>query len=241
MATQSNHPNNIEPNLTAEQEAMLAQEQKVKKTQRTMAWCLITAAAVLIIILIYIFAIRRPGIEAADKAIGQADTSLALGQDSLALAQYKQVADNYGYDAGNRAALDAAILLYQQASDMSDKAQRDEKLNEAIKYCSKYDATESVIGAAAQSLEGDCYVNLGQYEQAIACYEKAIKTSDKNPYYTPLFMMKEATVQRELKNYKAEAAIYQQIVDEYPSYGQMYGIDMQKYLDRANAQAESAK
>lgn len=237
MANENKKPITTDPILAAEQESVFAEEQSTKRNQKALAWGVIATAAIVIVVLIYVFAIRRPGIEAGNQAIGQADTSLSMGQDSLALAQYKQVADNYGYDAGNRAALNAAILLYQQAAQSNDKADRDAKLNEALTYCAKYSATESVIGAAARSLEGDCYVNLGQYEKAIGCYEQAIKTSDKNPYYTPTFMMKEATVQRALKNYAAEAAIYEQIISEYPGYGQGYGIDVEKYLDRAKANA----
>ena len=48
-----------------------------------------------------------------------------------------------------------------------------------------YDATESIIGAAAKSLEGDCYVNLKQYPQAIECYKSAVKISDNNPTTHP--------------------------------------------------------
>ena len=76
-------------------------------------WGIVAVLAVICLILVWIYAVRRPGIEAADNAVGQADLTLNLGNDSLALVQYKQVADDYGYEAGNRAALNAAILLYK--------------------------------------------------------------------------------------------------------------------------------
>ncbi|MDE5689935.1 MAG: hypothetical protein K2I38_04490, partial [Duncaniella sp.] len=60
-----------------------------------------------------------------------------------------------------------------------------------------------------------------------------VKISDNNPHYTPAFLLKEATVLREQKDYKAEAAVYEQIVKEYPNYGAEIGVDMQKYLERA--------
>lgn len=112
---------NQDPSSLARQESeeALAQEQKTARTQKILMWVIIAASAIIILILIYIFAIRQPGIQAADNAIGQADMSNNLGQDSVALVQYKQVADNYGYDAGNRAALNAAIILYQQAQNDS--------------------------------------------------------------------------------------------------------------------------
>lgn len=230
---------NQDPEFLARQESeeALANEQKTKRTQKTLMWVMVALSAIIILVIIYIFAIREPGIQASNNAIGQADTSLSLGQDSIALAQYQQVADNYGYDAGNRAALSAAIILYRQAQ--ADTVGRDAKLNEAIKYLKQYDTKESIIGASSRSLMGDCYVNLGNLIEGRKCFAEAAKLSDNNPAYTPFFMMKEATVDRELGDYAAEAAIYQQIVDRYPSYGAAQGIDLEKYLKRAQAQAEA--
>ena len=131
-------------------------EQKVQDNQKKIMWGIVAVLAVICLILVWIYAVRRPGIEAADNAVGQADLTLNLGNDSLALVQYKQVADDYGYEAGNRAALNAAILLY-----------KDKKYEEAITYLKKYSPNESLIGASSQSLMGDCYVNLKEYDKAI--------------------------------------------------------------------------
>lgn len=169
---------------------------------------------------------RNPGIRNANDAIGQADLTMIMGNDSLALQQYQAVANDYGYDAGNRANLQAAILLYQKGD-----------YEQALKYIKEYNPQEEVIGAAALSLEGDCYVNLKQYPEAIECYKKAVSRSDNNPYYTPVFMVKEANVYRELKDYKAEAAIYRELTEKYPNYGDMMNTDMEKYLRRAEMQA----
>lgn len=49
--------------------------------------------------------------------------------------------------------------------------------------------------------------------------------------------MKEATVQRELKNYTTEAELYQQILSDYPEYQAATQIDIEKFLARAKAQA----
>ncbi len=201
-------------------------EQKVQNNQKTIMWACVAVVAGVCAVLIYVYGIRRPGIESANNAIGQADLTMAMGNDSLALQQYQQVADEYGYEAGNRAQLNAAILLYQQG-----------KYQEAINYLKNYSANESIIGASSKALEGDCYVNLKNYNEAIDCYREAAKISDKNPSYTPYFLMKEATVQRELKNYKAEADLYRTIRDEYPEYAAMQQIDFEKYIARAEAQA----
>lgn len=228
---------NQDPDFLArnESEEALAKEQKAARLQKTIMWVIIAASALIILVIIYIFAVREPGIQAADNAIGQADMTNSLGQDSVALAQYRQVADNYGYDAGNRAALNAAIILYQQAQN--DTVGRAAKLEEAISYLKKYEPRESVIGASSRSLMGDCYVNLGNLQEGRKCFAEAVKLSDNNPAYTPFFMIKEANVDRALGDYAAEAALYQAILDRFPAYGAEQGLDIEKYLKRAQASA----
>lgn len=201
--------------------------EKVQNNPKIIIWSCVGVAAVVAIILLYVYAIRQPGQAAANQALGQADMELLMGNDSIALAKYQQVADDHGYDAGNLANLNAAILLYKQ-----------KKYEDAIQHLQKFSSSESIIGASAKSLEGDCYVNLQKYPEAIECYKAAVKISDNNPHYTPAFLLKEATVYREMKDYKAEAAAYQEIMNDYPSYGTEIGMDIQKYLDRANAAAE---
>lgn len=200
--------------------------QQVQKNSSAIMWACIILAAVVVAVLVYIYAIRQPGIQKANDAIGQADLTAVMGNDSLALKQYQAVADDFGYEAGNRAALNAAIILYQQG-----------KYQEALQYVSRYSSRESVIGAAALSLEGDCYVNLGEYQKALDCFRNAVSKSDNNPYYTPTFLLKEANVYRELKDYKSEAACYRQIIDNYPAYGTQMRLDIEKYLRRAELQA----
>lgn len=201
--------------------------EKVQSNPKVIVWGCIAVAAVVAVILIYVYAIRQPGQNAANNALGQADVELLMGNDSVALAKYKQVAAGHGYDAGNLANLNAAILLYKEG-----------KYEEAISYLKNYSASESVIGASAKSLEGDCYVNLKQYPQAIDCFKQAVKISDNNPHYTPAFLLKEATVLREQKDFKAEAAIYEQILKDYPTYGSEIGVDIKKYLERAQDAAK---
>lgn len=201
------------------------EQAEVFKGQKALTRALLAIAAIAVIVVVYIYAFRNPGVQSANEAIAQADITLAQGNDSLALVQYQQVADNEGYDAANRAALQAAILLY----DKKD-------YNGALEYLNKFSANESLVGAAAKSLEGDCYVNLQQYDKAVSCFDKAASISDDNALYTPLFLMKKATVLRELKNYADEAATYERIKNDYPEYTAAYRIDINKYIERAKAQ-----
>lgn len=200
-------------------------EQKVEGNQKLISWILIAVAAVTVLVIVYIFLIREPAIKAADEAVSQADITLIQGNDSLALAQYKQVADEYGYEASNRAALQTAILYYKK---------KDYK--QALEYVKKYDQKETVVGAASLALEGDCYVNLGQLDDALAAFKKAVKASDNNPLYTPLFLIKEANVLRAQNKTEEELKVYETIQEEYPEFGPAYNYDIQKYIERCKAQ-----
>ena len=226
----NNKPNNeqIHTSIDEVNDTLTGIGEKVQSNPKIIVWSCVAVAVIVAAVLIYVYAIRQPGQNAANNAIGQADMELLMGNDSIALAKYQQVAADHGYAAGNLANLNAAILLYKQG-----------KYEDALKHLKDYDATESIIGAAAKSLEGDCYVNLQQYDKAIGCYRDAVKLSDDNPYYTPVFMMKEATVERELKNYEAEAKLYQQIADKYPNFGNGMNVNIEKYIKRAEAQAQS--
>ena len=197
----------------------------VTKGQKYVMWGMIAISVIAIIVIIYIFAVRNPGIRAANEAVSQADITLIQGNDSLALAQYKQVADEYGYEAGNRAALQTAILYYKK---------KDYK--QALEYVKKYDQKETVVGAASLALEGDCYVNLGQLDDALAAFKKAVKASDNNPLYTPLFLIKEANVLRAQNKTEEELKVYETIQNDYPEFGPAYNYDIQKYIERCKAQ-----
>lgn len=199
---------------------------KVEKNSKAIVYSCVGVAVVVALILIWVYAIRQPGINAANEALGQADMELLMGNDSVALAKYQQVAADHGYKAGELASLNAAILLY-----------KDKKYNEAIEALKGYSTSEKIIGAGAKALEGDCYVNLEKYPEALACFKKAASISDANPHYTPVFLLKEANVLHAMKDYKAEAEVYRTLINDYPQFADEVNMNFQKYLDRAEALA----
>ena len=207
-------------------ESLSSIEQKVENNKNYIYWVCGAIVVIAAVIVGYIYGIRNPGLEDARNEISQADMQLAQGNDSIALVQYMAVAEGYSNSVANRANLNAAILLYN-----------DGKYEEAISYISNFDPEGVIIGPASQSLLGDCYVNTGKLDEALSAYDKAIALSADNSYYTPLFMVKKATIYREQKNYAAEADIFQSIKDKYPDFSRNYNFDVDKYLARAKAMA----
>lgn len=200
----------------------------VTKGQKYLMWGMIAISVIAVLIIVYIFFIRKPGIVKANEAVSKADIELAQGNDSIALAQYRLVADKYGYDAGNRAALMAATLSYKNGN-----------YEEALADLKGFSPKEALVGAAALSLEGDCYVNLQNYGAALKAYDKAISQSDDNALYTPLFMMKKATVLRAQGDYASELKVLKDIKAKYPEYAGQYRLDIDKYIARAEYQANN--
>lgn len=205
-------------------------EAKVKKNLKALSIIGIVIALIVVGVIVYIFLVRQPAIKKQDNAIAQADREMLMtGNDSLANQMYQKVAEG-GYAAGNRAKLMSAIYLYKEG-----------KYNEAIAMLKGYDVKDDIVGPAALSLLGDCYVNTDKLNDAIDAFKKAVKESDENPYYTPIFLVKLAHIYHEQKNYTEEAKMYQEIVDKYPQFLQTSGINVEKELERANTLAGNAK
>ena len=206
-------------------ESLTTAAQRIEDTKKYVSWALIAIALIALLAGGFIYLQKKNMADAKD-AIGKADIALMQQGEDEALKAYEKVAEEYGNKAGERAHLNAAILLYQKG-----------EYEKAAKHLEEFSPAGNLVGPASQSLLGDCYVNLKKLDKALAAYDKAISLADGNELYAPAFMIKKATVLHEQKKYADEAAIYQTIKDQYPMYGQQSGFNADKYLERANALA----
>lgn len=191
---------------------------KMKKNQKTILWISILAAVV-IAVLLYWFMYSRPAAEnKRHDAIGVADREAMMGNDSVAVEIYREVARDGGA-AGNRANLNAAIILYNQG-----------EYQQALDMVSDYSPKDEIIGAAAYSLKGDCQVNLDDLAGAVDSFKKAIKQSADNPYYTPFFMEKLARVYAAQGNYAEQVKTLEDIMAKYPAYNDGQYVNIEKEL-----------
>lgn len=197
---------------------------KAKSNGKLIVICSIVLLACIAGVLIWFF-VAKNGAANASEAVGKADIAAATGNDSTALVLYQEAA-THGYKGGNRAKLEVAIRLYQ-----------DGKYQEALDYLKDASIDDKIVAAGALTLEGDCYVNLEKYDDALSAYKKAVKKADENPQIVPVILIKEANIYRAQNNYKEEAAALKQIVDNYPQFGQTSQTDVQKLYERAKASA----
>lgn len=194
---------------------------KTKKYRKQLTAFFIAVVVVLIALLVW-FLVRQSQVAKADQAIALADVEQ---NDSIALNLYKDAA-THGTKSGDRAKIESAIRLYQAGN-----------YEEAVKYLNDASASDEIVAAGIETLKGDCYVNLQNYDAAIKAYEKAVKEANHNSQLVPIILIKEANVYREQKNYAAEAKAYGKIVEEYPTYGDAANLDIRKYYERAKAAA----
>ncbi|MCC8119142.1 MAG: hypothetical protein LIP09_10430 [Bacteroidales bacterium] len=217
------------PHLEAQAEATVQEQDlmaKLKVHKRRLIACSIVVAALCAAGLIWYF-IAMNGARRADEAVALADTEI---NDSLALDYYQKAA-KMGYKSGNRAGLNAAIILYRKG----EYQQALDQLKDAGS------SKSNIIEAGRYSLMGDCYANLGDLDKALSSFKDAYSAADNNPEIAPFILIKEANILREQGHFDDEYHCYKQIMDEYPNYMQQLAerrINLKKYAERAKAQSE---
>ena len=206
-------------------ESLTSAAQRIEDNKKYISWAVIAIAVLAVLAGAYIF-LHNKSLKDAKQQIGKADIELLQGNEDEALKDYEKVANEFSNTPGERAHLNAAIMLYEKG-----------EYDKALKHLEEFSPKGDLIGPASLSLMGDCYVNLKKYDKAMAAFEKAISMSSDNEIYAPAFMVKKATLLHEQKKYADEAAIYQTIKDKYPLFSQVTGFSIDKYLERANALA----
>ena len=171
-------------------------------------------------VLSYLFIYKNPHVEKAFEAYNGVETQAT--NDSVAAAQYMEVADQYDSDAaGKLAALSAGEALYNQG-----------RYEEAAQYLKKFSSKDDVLEANALVLTGDCYVNLENYDEAINYFQKAVRKANGNPQIVPRVLLKEANVYDAQGNYGKALECYQQIKENFPGFQLGNGMEMDAYIAR---------
>ncbi len=100
----------------------------------------------------------------------------------------------------------------------------------AIDHLKNYDAEDAITGALAFGAIGDANMELGNADEAVSYYNKAV-SYDENKLTAPLFMMKAAQVLESKSDYKKALELYNKIKDKYSDTTE--GRDIEKYIARA--------
>lgn len=215
--TETNSIENLNNHLTNAGE-------KLAENKKVIFWVVGGIAVIAALVMSYLFIYRNPHINQAFEAYNQVEID-AAGNDSIAAAKYKKVADDNQHNvAGKLAALSAGEAYYNQGN-----------YKEAVKYLERFSSDEPVLDANAKVLTGDCYVNLKQYDKALEWYGKAISKADNNIQIVPRVLLKEANIYDAQKKYKEALDCYEQIKRDYPTFQLGNGMTVDAYIERENA------
>lgn len=149
---------------------------------------------------------------------------LMVENDSLdvALDGFQSIGKQYDGKTGGE------VSNYMAGRILMDKGQ----FEEALKYLEKADLNDVYLGSMIIGLQGDCHVELKNFDKAVKLYEKAAARKD-NEMTSPMYLKKAALVyELELKNFEKATELYKQIEMDYYDYAKT--INIEKYIARAS-------
>lgn len=135
-------------------------------------------------------------------------------------AGFEEIADEYsGTSGGDIANYSMGIIEMERGN-----------FEEALTYLQNTDFEDVIVGTLCLGLQGDCYVELGEYEKAVDYFEQAANR-EANEFTTPMFLKKAGLTYEELGQNEKAVEVYTKIKDEYPNSAE--GMDVEKYIARA--------
>jgi len=133
---------------------------------------------------------------------------------------FEQISQDYaGTPGGN-------IATYALGVSAMEKGE----FEAALGYFEEVEFEDVMVGTLVIGLMGDCYVELGQYEEAAAKFEEAA-VREPNEYTSPMFYKKAGLVYQELNQNDKAVIAYQKIKDDWSASLEAQDID--KYIIRA--------
>jgi tetratricopeptide (TPR) repeat protein len=154
----------------------------------------------------------------SQSAFAQDSFKIALDGKGIESIGFKEIASEYGLTAsGKLANAYAGICLYKL-----------NKFEEAIEYLEKYSSNDTYLGVSTKGLIGDCYVNLGKYNEAIDAYRKAVDSN--NSVLSPVYLKKLGMVYESIKDSENALKAYTKIKENYPKSSEFN--DIEKYIAR---------
>ena len=147
----------------------------------------------------------------------------ALKGDGRNLGLEKVASEYSGTDAGNLANFYAGVAALKQS-----------KYKEAIDYLEDFSSDDYLVQARAYSLLGDAHLELNQPKEAADFYNKAAN-HNANEFFSPGYLLKEATARELAKDYDGAITAYDKIISDYASSAEV--TEAKEYKARAEGLA----
>lgn len=131
-------------------------------------------------------------------------------------------ADYSGTKAGNTANYYAGISYLRIG-----------EYDKAIMLLDDFSSPDPLLAILAPSAIGDAFMELGQKEEALEYYQKAVKEK-ANSFLTPFVLLKAGLLAEDLGQAQKALGYYQRIQKDFPDSRQ--AADIKRYIARAEAQ-----
>ena len=171
---------------------------------------LYTAAAFVVIILIvctFKFCVSNN----SSQDMSKADYAMLTATDSLsqadAMKMYNEIAKSSNSTEAQRAKIYSAGEAYSKGD-----------YSAALDYIKDVNTKSPVVQTLKFCLEGDCYVNMDQTDNAISAFKNAVSEANDNPELAPYALTKLANAYRFKGDYKGELETLKDLQYKYPSY-----------------------
>ncbi len=170
------------------------------------------------------FVYQRQCAEAMEQAF-PAETSFRNGEYEIALngdgnnLGFADIIKNYGSKAGKAMPFYAGVCELQLGN-----------FDSALSYLKKYKGKEPILAARAKACEGDAYVGLGKYAEAVSAYKAAVAKADN--LFAASYLVKEGLALEALGDKAGALACYNTVRDNYPQSPEGYEIN--KYIARVS-------
>lgn len=106
---------------------------------------------------------------------------------------------------------------------------RTQNYEEAIRFLKKFDTDDNMLGPVSLGAIGDAYIELGELEKAAGYFKKA-GNFNKNPFASPVYLMKLVLVYEKLEKFDQAIAACNKIKAQFPNSYEGRNID--KYIVR---------
>lgn len=216
MATKAK---NQEAELKENIEVTVSKTDKFYNENKKTIWGVLIAILVIGLgVLAYGKFIYTPKCEEAMAAAYPAEMNFQKGEYELALngdgnvPGFAQIIEDYGTKSGKAVYLYAGICELQLGN-----------FEGAIDYLGKYNAKDPILAARAKACQGDAYVGLEKYDEAVKCFEAAAATADNT--FAAAYLLKAGLTYEKLGNKANALAAYKKIKDNYPQSLEAYEID----------------
>lgn len=208
----------VEERFENVEEALSKTELWIENNQKTL-WAILIA---LLVVAFAIFGITKYNQKRNQSAMNESfmpqkyfekeQYDLALNGDGNYMG-FLDIVSKYGSTkAGKLASYYAGISYMKQGN-----------YNDAIEYLKKYTNNDKVLAPLALGAIGDCYMELGDNQNAATYYDKA---ANKNPndFTSPLFLNKLGNTYEIMGNYAKALETYQTLKKDFPLSNEAFEI-----------------